>query len=71
MRPTSTATWCGGLACCYPTAIAITPDGRTAYVVSDGNGQAGWVTPIRTASNTALRPIRLGGSPRAILITTR
>ena len=36
--------------------ITITPDGRTAYV---GNG-FGLVTPIRTATNTALKPIDLG-----------
>ena len=53
-----------------PKAIAITPDGKTAYVVSDGDGgRSGWVTPICTATNTALRPIKLTGSPTAILIT--
>jgi YVTN family beta-propeller protein len=49
----------------FPVAIAITPDGRTAYVVSDG----GTVTPIRTATNTALTPIKVGRLPFAIAIT--
>jgi hypothetical protein len=31
--------------------------------------RSGWVTPIRTASNTALRPIKLQGLPVAVLIT--
>ena len=31
-------------------AIAITPDGKTAYVANSGSGT---VTPIRTATNTA------------------
>ena len=38
--------------------IAITPDGKTAYVAGSGT-----VTPISTATNTAGKPIRLGGSP--------
>ncbi len=33
-----------------PSAIAITPDGKVAYVVNQGSGT---VTPIRTATNTA------------------
>jgi len=49
-----------------PQAIAITPDGKTAYVA---NGQSGVVIPIRTATNTALRPIKTGYSPDAIAIT--
>jgi DNA-binding beta-propeller fold protein YncE len=45
-------------------AIAITPDGQTAYVASRGNGgRSGWVTPIWTASNTVLPPIKLEGPP--------
>jgi DNA-binding beta-propeller fold protein YncE len=52
----------------YPAAIAISPDGKTAYVASDGDIRSGWVTPIRIASNTALRPIKLDGLPVAILI---
>ena len=49
-----------------PVAIAITPDGKTAYVASDG----GTVTPIRTATNTALPPIKVGHLPEIIAITT-
>jgi DNA-binding beta-propeller fold protein YncE len=48
-----------------PEAIAITPDGKTAYVASD----EGTVTPIRTAANTALPPIKVGRLPLAIAIT--
>ena len=52
-----------------PYAIAITPDEKTAYVVSDAY-QGGTVTPIRTATNTALPPIKTGGhTPWAIAIT--
>jgi DNA-binding beta-propeller fold protein YncE len=39
--------------------IAITPDGKTAYVA---NGGAGSVTPIATATNTAGPPIIVGGT---------
>ena len=39
--------------------FAITPDGKTAYVVSpEGNNRT--VTPIRTATNTPGKPIRIG-----------
>jgi DNA-binding beta-propeller fold protein YncE len=38
-----------------PFAIAITPDGKTAYVVDQVRGT---VTPIQTATNTALPPIK-------------
>jgi DNA-binding beta-propeller fold protein YncE len=40
--------------------IAITPDGKTAYVTSGEYT----VTPIRIATGTALRPIRVGTAPR-------
>jgi YVTN family beta-propeller protein len=43
-----------------PTAIAITPDGKTAYVV---NYRSDSVTPIRIATNTALAPIPVGRHP--------
>jgi len=49
-----------------PEAIAITPDGKTAYVV---NTDSGTVTPIRTATNTALAPVKVGRGPVAIAIT--
>jgi DNA-binding beta-propeller fold protein YncE len=38
--------------------IAITPDGRTLYVTEEGVND---VVPIRTASNTTLKPIHLAG----------
>ena len=39
--------------------IAITPDGKTAYVPTNGTGT---VIPISTATNRAGQPIHLGGS---------
>jgi YVTN family beta-propeller protein len=52
-----------------PFAIAITPDGKTAYVVNRGdiNG-TGTVTPITTATNRAGNPIRIDEGPGAIAI---
>ena len=49
-------------------AIAITPDGKTAYVVSNGSGT---VTPIRTATHTARKAVKVSGQlqPRGIAIT--
>jgi DNA-binding beta-propeller fold protein YncE len=49
-----------------PGEIAITPDGKTGYVTTLGLGT---VTPIRTATNTALPPIKTGLSVFAIVIT--
>jgi len=49
------------------TAIAITPDEKTAYVV-EGSGSSGTVPPIATvipiatATNTAGKPIKVGSS---------
>ena len=40
--------------------------GPIAYVVNAGSGT---VTPIRTATNTALKPIKTGRLPQAIAIT--
>ena len=39
-------------------AIAITPNGRTAYGLG---GMSGTVTPIRTATSTALKAIQQSG----------
>src|SRR5262249_56160635 len=51
-------------------AIAITPDGTTAYVASPPvNAGPGTVTPIRTATNTPLTPITAVNHPTAIAIT--
>ena len=49
-----------------PQAIAITPDGKTAYVT---NFDSDTVTPIATATNTAGPPITVGHGPDAIAIT--
>jgi YVTN family beta-propeller protein len=46
-------------------AIAITQDGRTAYVVSS---TAGTVTPIATATNTPGKPITVGRGPFALVV---
>ena len=48
-----------------PVNIAITPDGKTVYVV---NSLSNTVTPIRVATNTALKPIITGSYPEAITI---
>jgi DNA-binding beta-propeller fold protein YncE len=45
-----------------PMAIAITPDGKTAYVA---NGASSTVTPINLATNTPGNPINLSGKPGA------
>jgi YVTN family beta-propeller protein len=49
-----------------PYAIAITPDGNTAYVA---NFNSDTVTPITTATNTAGPPIKVGENRLAIAIT--
>jgi YVTN family beta-propeller protein len=49
-----------------PRAIAVTPDGKTAYVASDGSAT---VTPISTADNRAGTPIKVGLRPVAIAVT--
>jgi YVTN family beta-propeller protein len=53
------------------SAIVFRPDGKTAYVLSSTilGGGLGTVTPIRTATNTALKPITVGQDPRAMAIT--
>ncbi len=45
--------------------IAITRDGKTAYVT---NSMAGTVTPITTATNTPGKPIEVGRLPVALVI---
>jgi len=49
-----------------PAAIAITPDGKTAYIA---DVHPGTVTPVTTATNTPGKPIKIGGFPWAIAIT--
>ena len=50
----------------FAWAIAITPNGKTVYVVDNHTGT---VTPIRTATNTAGPPIATGYAPYAVAIT--
>ena len=52
--------------------LAITPDGKTAYVLADSSptgSPSHAVIPIRTATNTAGKAIRVGSGPDAIAIT--
>lgn len=50
---------------CGPVAIAITPDGKTAYVAT----RSGVVTPITTATGRPGKPIKIDGvAPEAIVI---
>jgi DNA-binding beta-propeller fold protein YncE len=51
-----------------PTAIAISPNGKTAYVVNGQGGRIGRVIPINTATNTRGKPIMVGNDPEAITI---
>ena len=59
------------------SAIAVTPDGNTAYVASEPSqkpavtctGQTGVVTPISTATNRPGRPIRVACDPYAVAVT--
>ncbi len=48
-----------------PVAIAVTPDGSTAYVVNAGDGT---LTPISLATDSPGAPISVGVAPRAIAI---
>jgi len=55
-------------------SIAITPNGKTAYVSQDrftskGRSLLGFVIPIRISTNTAFKPILVGHDPGAIVIT--
>ena len=43
------------------------PDGKTAYVA---NSDSGTVTPIRTATNTALKAITVGSTRRVAIAIT-
>jgi DNA-binding beta-propeller fold protein YncE len=51
-------------------AIAITPDGTTAYVLAQRSRLSmGFVVPISTATDTTLKPIRVGDQAVRISIT--
>ena len=45
--------------------MAITPDGKTAYVASMA---AGTVTPVEVDTNTAGPPVKVGANPSAMVI---
>src|SRR5215471_7217107 len=47
-------------------AIAFAPNGKTAYVVSTS---AGTLTPVRVHSRAAGKPIKVGSTPSAVVIT--
>jgi hypothetical protein len=49
-----------------PLAIAVTPNGTTISVV---NELSGTVTPVQTATNKPLPPIKAGSFPLAIAVT--
>ncbi len=49
-----------------PIGVAITPNGKTAYVT---NAASGTVTPIELATNTAGTPITVGTDPIGVAIT--
>jgi YVTN family beta-propeller protein len=49
-----------------PGPIAITPDGRTGYILNEGSGM---VTPITVATNRAGPPIKVGKYPAAIVFS--
>jgi len=69
MTPVATATNTRGKPIkigAIPAAIAITPDGKTAYVA---DLHPATVTPVATATNTPGAPIDIGGFPWAIAIT--
>ena len=69
MTPVATATNTRGKPIkigAIPTAIAITPDGKTAYIADE---HPATVTPVATATNTPGQPIEIGGFPWAIAIT--
>ncbi len=58
-----------------PGAVAITPNGRWAYVANAGSTNnyagtvSGTVVPIRTSTDTTGKPISVGPGPMAIAIT--
>jgi DNA-binding beta-propeller fold protein YncE len=61
----------------WPYAIAVTPDGNTAYVASQPRqqlaanctGRTGLVTPISTATNRPGRAIRVACDPYALVVS--
>jgi YVTN family beta-propeller protein len=51
-----------------PIDIAITPDGKTAYVADFGAGNGDTVTAISTATGKVIKTITVGGGPVFIAI---
>ncbi len=49
-----------------PAGIAITPDGKTAYVANQASGT---VTVINTRTNTVEKTIKVGAGPWSIAAT--
>jgi YVTN family beta-propeller protein len=49
-----------------PVAIAITPDGKIAYVA---NLASGTLTPVNVATNIPGKPIKAGDQPEVMAIT--
>jgi hyaluronoglucosaminidase len=49
-----------------PDAVAVSPDGRTAYVA---NGESSTVTPVRIAGSKALKPVKAGPKRSAMTFT--
>jgi len=52
-----------------PSAIAITPDGTTAYVAGSPGSGPGTVTPIQIATGTRGKPVPVGREPVAVALT--
>jgi YVTN family beta-propeller protein len=53
-----------------PAGIAVTPNGKRAYVTDAGNSPIGsTVTPINLVTHKALAPITVGEGPQGIAIT--
>jgi len=50
------------------TMIALDPNGQFLYAL---NGDSDTVTPINVATNTAMKPIKVGGSPTSIAFTPK
>src|SRR6266702_2162256 len=69
MTPIATATNTAGKPIkigAIPAAIAITPDGKTAYIADE---HPATVTPVATVTGTPGKPINIGGGvPRAVAI---
>jgi hyaluronoglucosaminidase len=54
----------------FAGAIAITPDGKTAYVLNEGTvDHPASVTPISLATNTSGKPIKAGNDLWAMAVT--